>query len=112
MSQDINSIIEQLAEIDSASAKIMQKTQDEKAKYAEYIHKQKQKFDSALQKEVDSAVEEYKKSVELENKQLIANFKENCEKEIERLQRKFKNNGSKWADEIFNNIIKESSNAK
>lgn len=112
MSQDINSIIEQLAEIDSASAKIMQKTQDEKAKYAEYIHKQKQKFDSALQKEVDSAVEEYKKSVELENKQQIANFKENCEKEIERLQRKFKNNGSKWADEIFNNIIKESSNAK
>lgn len=30
MSQDINSIIKQLAEIDSASAKILQKTQDEK----------------------------------------------------------------------------------
>ena len=29
MSQDINSIIKQLAEIDSASAKILQKTQDE-----------------------------------------------------------------------------------
>ena len=34
MSQDINSIIKQLAEIDSASAKILQKTQDEKAQYA------------------------------------------------------------------------------
>lgn len=30
MSQDINSIIDQLAEIDSASAKIMKQTQDER----------------------------------------------------------------------------------
>mgnify|MGYP000231822080 FL=1 len=41
MSQDINSIIKQLAEIDSASAKILQKTQDEKAQYAEMIKQQK-----------------------------------------------------------------------
>ena len=34
MSQDINTIIKQLAEIDAASAKIMQKAQIEKSKYA------------------------------------------------------------------------------
>ena len=45
MSQDINSIIKQLAEIDSASAKILQKTQDEKAQYAEMIKQQKRAFD-------------------------------------------------------------------
>lgn len=51
MSQDINSIIKQLAEIDSASAKILQKTQDEKAQYAEMIKQQKRAFDEDLQKE-------------------------------------------------------------
>ena len=35
MSQDINKIINELAEIDSASAKIMQQSLNEKAKYAE-----------------------------------------------------------------------------
>ena len=45
MSQDINSIIKQLAEIDSASAKILQKTQDEKAQYAEMIKQQKRAFE-------------------------------------------------------------------
>ena len=50
MSQDINSIIKQLAEIDSASAKILQKTQDEKAQYAEMIKQQKRAFDEDLQK--------------------------------------------------------------
>ena len=40
MNQDINSIIDQLAEIDSASAKIMQEAGKEKSKYAEYIHQQ------------------------------------------------------------------------
>ena len=48
MSQDINSIIKQLAEIDSASAKILQKTQDEKAQYAEMIKQQKRAFDEDL----------------------------------------------------------------
>ena len=56
MSQDINSIIDQLAEIDSASAKIMRKTQDEKAKYAEYISRQKQDFDLNLAEQVDAEI--------------------------------------------------------
>ncbi|MFR8738486.1 MAG: hypothetical protein ACLVFL_07010 [Eubacterium sp.] len=41
MSQDINKIINELAEIDSASAKIMQQSLNEKAKYADYINQQK-----------------------------------------------------------------------
>ena len=71
MSQELNSIIDQLANIDSASAKIMQKTQDEKAKYADYISKEKQAFDQNLEDQVNAQVNEYEKTLAKE-----------CEKEI------------------------------
>ena len=51
MSQELNSIIDELAKIDSASARIMRKTQDKKAKYAEYITQQKKEFDKKLEQQ-------------------------------------------------------------
>lgn len=106
MNQDINTIIDQLAEIDSASASIMQKTQKEKSKYAEYIHQQKQQFDEALQKKVDAEVEEFQNSMDLQNKEQIEQYRIECNKSISKLDELFQNNSSLWADNIFNNIIK------
>lgn len=107
MSQDINDIIQQLSEIDSASAKIMQDTQEEKAKYAEYINQEKQIYDVALKEEIKNEVDAYKVSLEEQNKLLLAQCKENCKRDIEALNKSFEENGSQWADEIFNTIIKE-----
>lgn len=107
MSQDINSIIEQLAEIDSASAKIMQKAQKEKSQYAEYIHQQKQQFDEELQNKMDKEIEEFQDSMAAQGKEQIAGFRVECDKDIARLEQMFNDNCSNWADEIFNNIIKE-----
>ncbi len=107
MDQDINSIIAQLAEIDSASAKIIQKTQEEKAKYAEFIHGEKQAFDASLQEEIDKAVEIYRQSVSEENKKQIEQYQKDCDDQMKILNQKFEENGQSWADKIFNNIIKE-----
>lgn len=107
MSQDLNTIIEQLAEIDSASAKIMQKAQLEKSKYAEYINEQKKAFDSSLQAEIDKEVEELKNSIAVQIDEQINLCQENCNHDMEKLDQCFAQNGETWADEIFNNIIKE-----
>lgn len=107
MSQDLNSIIDQLAEIDSASAKIMRKTQDEKTKYAEYINQQKQDFDLTLEKQVDSEIAQFEKTLEKESEEEIAKCKAACEKDIAKLDSLYKEKGDSLVEEIFNNIIKE-----
>lgn len=107
MSQDINSIIDQLAEIDSASAKIMQKAQKEKSRYAEYIHQQKQQFDALLQEKVDKEIKEFQDSMDVQRKKQIDQCRIDCDNDIAKLEQLFDKNGTKWADEIFNNIIKE-----
>ncbi len=107
MSQDINTIIDQLAEIDSASAKIMQKSQVEKTKYSEMITEKKHAFNDELEAQINSAVEEYKKSIEQENQVLLEKSKEDCQKALSQLDKNFDQNGEAWVTEIFNNIVKE-----
>lgn len=107
MSQDLNSIIEQLAEIDSASAKIMRKTQDEKTRYAEYINQQKQDFDMMLEKQIDADIAEFEKKLKSESKEEIAKYKAICNEDIEKLDSLYKEKSNSLAEEIFNNIIKE-----
>ena len=103
MSQELNSIIDQLANIDSASAKIMQKTQDEKAKYADYISKEKQAFDQNLEDQVN----EYEKTLAKESEKEIAKYQEDCNAELAKLESAYNEKTESLAQEIFNNIIKE-----
>lgn len=107
MSQDINQIINQLAEIDSASAKIMQQSQNEKARYAEYINQQKQQFDDNLQKDIDAAVSECEKQLDKESQAEIEKCRIDCDNDLKKLNDMFTANGSDWANNIFNHIIKE-----
>lgn len=107
MSQDLNSIIDQLAEIDSASAKIMRKTQDEKTKYAEYINQQKKDFTLTLEKQVDAEIAQYEKMLEKESEEEVAKCKAAYDKDIEKLDSLYKKKSDSLAEEIFNNIIKE-----
>ena len=96
MSQDINSIIKQLAEIDSASAKILQKTQDEKAQYAEMIKQQN-----------DYEVSQFQLALDAENENALKQCRIDCDNDIEQLNRIYNENSAKWVDDIFNEIIKE-----
>ena len=107
MSQDINLIIEQLADIDSASASIMQKAQKEKAAYAEQIHQQQKKFDGELQSNIDKEVQSFQSQMDEQNAMKIAQYRADCNSEIQKLDKLFETDGSKWADEIFKEIIKE-----
>ena len=107
MSQDINSIIKQLAEIDSASAKILQKTQDEKAQYAEMIKQQKRAFDEDLQKKNDYEVSQFQLALDAENENALKQCRIDCDNDIEQLNRIYNENSAKWVDDIFNEIIKE-----
>ena len=107
MSQDINSIIKQLAEIDSASAKILQKTQDEKAEYAEMIKQQKRAFDEDLQKKNDYEVSQFQLALDAENENALKQCRIDCDNDIEQLNRIYNENSAKWVDDIFNEIIKE-----
>jgi hypothetical protein len=107
MSQELNSIIAQLAEIDSASARIMQKAQNEKSQYAEAIELKKKEFDEALQKQNDEEIKEKEIVLEAQNKEQIADYDEQCAKQLKELEHSFEQNQTQWADEIFNKIIKE-----
>lgn len=107
MSQDINSIIKQLAEIDSASAKILQKTQDKKAQYAEMIKQQKRAFDEDLQKKNDYEVSQFQLALDAENENALKQCRIDCDNDIEQLNRIYNENSAKWIDDIFNEIIKE-----
>lgn len=103
---DINTIIDQLAEIDSASAKIMQETQVAKTQYSEMITEKKHEFDAMLDSEIEAELKEYRKAILKENEELIEQCKKDCEKTIKALDQSYATNGSGWVDEIFNHIIK------
>jgi transcription initiation factor IIE alpha subunit len=107
MSHDLNSIIDQLAEIDSASAQIMKKTQDEKTKYAEYINGQKQDFDAALESKVDEEISELTEALKSESEKALLECKTQCDDEIAKLDALFTKKSESIANDIFNNIIKE-----
>ncbi len=107
MSQDLNSIIDQLAEIDSASAKIMRKTQDEKTRYAEYIQQQKIDFDKKLEEQVDIEIAQFEKELATECEQELADFQEACQQDISKLDSFYQKKSNLLAEEIFNRIIKE-----
>ena len=106
MSQDINSIIKQLAEIDSASAKILQKTQDEKAQYAEMIKQQKRALMKIFRKN-DYEVSQFQLALDAENENALKQCRIDCDNDIEQLNRIYNENSAKWVDDIFNEIIKE-----
>ena len=107
MSQDLNSIIDQLAEIDSASAKIMRKTQDEKTRYAEYIQQQKIDFDKKLEEQVDIEIARFEKELATECEQELADFQEACQQDISKLDSFYQKKSNLLAEDIFNRIIKE-----
>lgn len=106
MSQDINKIINELAEIDSASAKLCN-NRLMKRKYADYINQQKKQYDRELQMDVDSCVNEYKEQLNKENEIEIDKCQKECLKDIEKLNNLFASKGEALAEGIFNNIIKE-----
>lgn len=107
MSQDLNSIIDQLAEIDSASAKIMRKTQDEKTRYAEYIQQQKVDFDKKLEEQVNIEVTQFEKELAKESAQELKDFETSCQQDISKLDLFYQKKSNSLAEEIFNSIIKE-----
>ncbi|MCI9127603.1 MAG: hypothetical protein HFG28_10535 [Eubacterium sp.] len=107
MSQDLNSIIDQLAEIDSASAQIMRNTQDEKTRYAEYIQQQKIDFDKKLEKQVDIEITQFEKELSEKSAQELADFQAACQQDILRLDSFYQQKSNSLAEEIFKSIIKE-----
>ena len=107
MSQELNSIIDELAKIDSASAKIMRKTQDEKAKYAEYITQQKKDFDKKLEEQVDAEIADYEKSLAVDSKREIEQCQTKCNEDIALLESTYREKSDSLSEEIFKNIIKE-----
>lgn len=107
MSQDLNSIIDQLAEIDSASAQIMRNTQDEKTRYAEYIQQQKIDFDKKLEEQVDIEITQFEKELSEKSAQELADFQAACQQDILRLDSFYQQKSNLLAEEIFKSIIKE-----
>lgn len=108
MSQDINSIIDpMLARKWFCFCQNLKSNTRRKNKYAEYISHQKQDFDADLEKQVDSAVADYEKQIEIESKKEIENCRADCDKTISQLEDYYKKNGESLAEDIFNNIIKE-----
>lgn len=107
MSQDLNSIIDQLAEIDSASAQIMRNTQDEKTRYAEYIQQQKIDFDKKLEEQVNIEITQFEKELSEKSAQELADFQAACQQDILRLDSFYQQKSNSLAEEIFKSIIKE-----
>ena len=107
MGKDINGVIDRLADIDSASEKIMKDTQKAKTDYANYIKKQKDEFDKALQADIDKEVQQFKETVDAENKEKINECRKECDNKLSELNKIVSEKSSEWAEDIFNRIIKE-----
>lgn len=107
MGKNINSVIDQLASIDSVSAEIMKNTKLEKEKYSEEIKAKRIAFNKDLDAKVVKAVSEFQATIDSENDELISQYRERCNSSINQLNKLYESDGKKWVTSIFNNIIRE-----
>lgn len=107
MENDMKEVLDRLAEINSASAKIMKSTNHEKVAYADFIKQKTADYDAEIKSKIEKEVEELRVKIIAENSALLEENKKELEQTLEVLDEAYKTNGDKWAQEIFEHIIKE-----
>ncbi|MBQ2642966.1 MAG: hypothetical protein IJF94_04105 [Eubacterium sp.] len=107
MSKNANDVIDQLAEIDSQSSRIIQQTQEKKNAYFDEINQKKHTYDQQSKERIAKEVGEYKASVNAENEKVLDEFSERCKSQIEKMNKDYEEKSDEWAEHIFNRIIRE-----
>lgn len=106
MDIQIDQIISELSKIDAATTNIMSQTGSEKEKYEEFIKNKTTDFDKSLEDNIKSELASYESKLRAENESALAKIKSEAESELSRLDKSYQTHHDKWADEIFESIIK------
>lgn len=109
MDIQIDQIISELSKIDIATSNILSETDSEKSKYEKLIKEKISEFDEKLEKNIKNELDMYENKLLAENTSAIKKIKSETENELAAIDEAYNKNHKKWADEIFNSIIKERS---
>ena len=107
MEKDMKDVLDQLAEINSASAKIMRNTNHEKVAYADYIKEKKSDYDSKIKSQIDKEVEDLRVKIIAENSAILEESHKDLDKNLSALDESYQKNRETWINDIFKSIIKE-----
>ena len=107
MVNNINEVIANLAQIDSASSKIMESTKKEQSAYSEEIRQKTIDFDRQVDAEIEKKVDALRTELLAANQKQIDEFMDESTKTHDKLDKLFTQKRNEWIDTIFNNVIKE-----
>lgn len=103
----VDQVIEELSKIDLATEKVLTMADMEKDNYSKEIDEKIKQYDKSLEVNMSKRLEEYRNKIESENNNILKQYRQDTLNLLDKLDESFKNNHTKWASEIFNNLIKE-----
>lgn len=101
----IESIINELSKIDSATEKVISTGQNEKNEYNDSIIKKTKEFDKSIEDASAKELDDFENSLRSDAEKKLENVTSEVELEKEKLNKAFDNNKSVWAKSIFEQII-------
>lgn len=107
MEKDMKDVLKRLAEINSASEKIVRNTNHEKVAYADYIKQKTAEFDAGIQEQISREVDELRVKIIAENSAVLEENRRDLETTLQALDESYRTNGDTWIENIFKDIIKE-----
>jgi len=103
--EDMDSVIEQLAEIETTAEAIVDHAEEEKHKIEKRIQAERDQFDEELEAETQKKLATIKKEADERMEQVMAEQREKNSFMLEHLQKEYDGNHELYAKEIVRRIV-------
>lgn len=100
-------ILASLIRIEMSAKEIDDETETKKEAYARELDERIKKYDEKLNKEKEVHIAELKERLKNEQKEELLIMRQNTLAQIAKVDEAFEKNHTKWAKEIFEQIVKE-----
>jgi predicted outer membrane protein len=100
-------VIDKISEIESAASSIMEHANEQKKAFAKEMDERTAAFDAQLEHETEKEIEKLRAGMEIKMNQRLKQQQDELQKILKAMENNFEVHHTKYADELFNNMIKE-----
>nr|WP_314460617.1 ATPase [uncultured Clostridium sp.] len=103
----MDAVIDKISEIESAATSIMEHANEQKKAFAKETEERTAAFDAQLENETEKEIEKLKAGMEIKMNQRLKKQQDELQKILEAMEKNFEVHHTQYAEELFNNMIKE-----
>lgn len=106
MQQEVDHVIEQLADIEATAVEIMNATEKEKKQIHDEMLKACDEYDTMLEEQTKLALEELEQELEKQQAMELKKLEEETKQTLDALQQKYDSNHRVWVQTIVNDMVR------